>query len=75
MRPSPNSSTEQAAWRAAAAEARKQPPRRVFTQQYLHQGSICMQKSYFGISGSFTNMVRLIQTLFREHRFEERHSP
>ena len=67
--------TEQAARRATAAQARKQPPRRVFTQQYLHQGSICMQKSYFGISGSFTNMVRLIQMLFREHRVEERHSP
>ena len=67
--------TEQAARRAAAAEARKQPPRRVFAQQYLHQVSISTQKSYFGIPGSLTNMVRNVQVLFREHRVEERHSP
>jgi hypothetical protein len=46
----------------------------VFTAAFLHQGSINLQKSYFGIPGPFSNMVGLLQDFFYEHDLEELHS-
>ncbi len=60
--------------REAALGALRRPFRRVFTAAFLHQGSINLQKSYFGIPGPFSNMVGLLQDFFYEHDLEELHS-
>ena len=55
----------------AALAALRRPSRRVFTAAFLHQGSINLQKSYFGIP---SNMLGLLQDFFYEHDLEELHS-